>query len=107
MRPLGGRCLPVTVRMTALKNMWIGLLTGMALSALTARGDEPARAIDYQRDIKPILVKHCTACHGSEKQKSGLRLDSASLARRGGDSGPAVEADKSRESPLVQAITGT
>jgi cytochrome c5 len=92
--------------MTALKKLRIALLAGALLPALTARGDEPARAVDYRLDIKPILVKHCTACHGMEKQKSGLRLDSASFAMRGGDSGPAVEPGKSAESLLIQAITG-
>ncbi len=92
--------------MTAQKDLWIALLTGALLPALTARGDEPVRAVDYLHDVKPILAKHCTACHGSEKQKSGLRLDSASFAKRGGDSGPAVEPGKSAESLLIQAITG-
>src|SRR5712671_1792071 len=106
MRPIIWQKSPKIPRMTALKKLWMGLLAGALLPALSARGDEPARAVDYLQDVKPILVKHCTACHGSEKQKSGLRLDSASLARRGGDSGPAVEPGKSGESLLVQAITG-
>jgi hypothetical protein len=78
----------------------------VAFPGLTARGNEPAKPVDYLRDIKPLLARHCTACHGAEKQKSGLRLDSAALAKRGGDSGPAVEPGKSSESLLIQAITG-
>jgi mono/diheme cytochrome c family protein len=70
------------------------------------RGDEPVRVVDYAADIKPILVKHCISCHGAEKQKSGLRLDSLEFARHGGDSGPAIEPGKSDESLLIQAVTG-
>ncbi len=44
---------------------------------------------DYVRDVKPLLAKHCYACHGALKQKSGLRLDTVALMRKGGDSGPA------------------
>src|SRR5258707_1230328 len=105
MRPIIWQKSPKIPRMTALKKLWMGLLAGALLPALSARGDEPARAVDYLQDVKPILVKHCTACHGSEKQKSGLRLDSASLARRGGDSGPAVEPGKRGGRFLCQGLT--
>jgi mono/diheme cytochrome c family protein len=93
------------VQMTAMRFSSIVLLSGLALPVIAARGDD-ARAVDYVQDIKPIFAKHCTACHGAEKQKSGLRLDSVGLAKRGGDSGPAIEPGKSAESLLVQAITG-
>src|SRR5262249_5888289 len=36
-----------------------------------------AGAVDYSRDVKPILAKRCVACHGVLKQKAGLRLDTA------------------------------
>ncbi len=36
-----------------------------------------APAIDFNRDIRPILSDHCYACHGPDdnKRKAGLRLD--------------------------------
>ncbi len=66
----------------------------------------PADAVDYTRDVKPILTKHCITCHGGEKQRSGLRLDTAKAALDGGNSGPAVVPGKSAESRLVHALTG-
>src|SRR5215831_11798958 len=96
----------MTGRMIFSRRLWAVLLAAVALSGLAARGDEPAKPADYLREIKPLLARHCTACHGAEKQKSGLRLDSASFATRGGDSGPAVEPGKSGESLLIQAVTG-
>jgi hypothetical protein len=66
---------------------------------------EPA-AVDYLRDIKPLLAKRCYACHGVLKQKSGLRLDTAAAMKAGGDSGPAVEPGKVDESYLIAAVTG-
>ena len=92
--------------MTRLRYSWIVLLAGLALPLHRARGEEPARVTDYTQDVKPVLAKHCVACHGTEKQKSGLRLDSAAAAMRGGDNGPAVASGKSAESLLIQAITG-
>lgn len=32
-------------------------------------------AVDFNRDIKPILSKKCFSCHGKSKQKGKLRLD--------------------------------
>lgn len=43
--------------------------------------------VDYLRQIKPILQHRCYACHGALKQEGGLRLDTAALAIKGGDSG--------------------
>ena len=51
-----------------------------------------AQKIDYLEQVKPILKARCYSCHGSLKQESGLRLDTGTMARTGGDSGPAVVA---------------
>jgi len=88
--------------------IWPAVLLGLSALAGSqpARGDDAPREVDFAGDIQPILVRRCTSCHGAEKQKSGLRLDTAAAARRGGDSGPALEPGKSAESLLIQAITG-
>ena len=31
--------------------------------------------VDYEQQIKPLLVQNCYGCHGPEVQQSGLRLD--------------------------------
>src|SRR5262245_31490359 len=60
--------------------------------------------VDFARDIRPILEKNCFACHGAEKQKSGLRLDRKAQALAGGDSGKAIVPGKADDSPLVERI---
>ena len=32
-------------------------------------------AVDFERDIRPLLLARCAGCHGAERQKGGLRLD--------------------------------
>lgn len=60
------------------------------------------RPVQYFGDVHPVLAEHCVSCHGPEKQKGGLRLDSRALALEGGSShGPAIIPGKSAESPLV------
>ncbi len=60
------------------------------------------RPVKYFGDVHPILAQHCVSCHGPEKQKGGLRLDSLEAALAGGSSyGPAIVPGKSTESPLL------
>ena len=33
---------------------------------------------DFEREVKPVLAKRCYGCHGAEKQKGKLRLDTMS-----------------------------
>ncbi len=40
---------------------------------------EPAK-VDFNRDVRPILVDKCFKCHGPGTQKSGLRLDDRAKA---------------------------
>ena len=70
-----------------------------------ARSSAPAQAVDYVRDVKPILAERCYSCHGAIRQKAGLRLDTATLIRRGGESGPAIEPGRSGESLLIERVT--
>lgn len=52
-----------------------------AAIALLAGGTSRASdgAVDYSRDIQPLLAEHCLACHGSdsESREAGLRLDNS------------------------------
>jgi mono/diheme cytochrome c family protein len=54
----------------------IGLIALPRPEAPPARAESPAKpAIDFNRQIRPILAENCFACHGPDKQKAGLRLD--------------------------------
>jgi hypothetical protein len=64
---------------------------------------EPA-AVDYLRDVKPILSTRCYACHGGLQQKAGLRLDTVELMLRGGDSGSVIVKNKPDESLLLERV---
>ena len=77
------------------------------LMTVTISSSLPADAqIDYLREVRPILKLHCFRCHGALKAESALRLDTKSLAQKGGDSGPAIVPGNAAESLLVQRITG-
>ena len=72
-----------------------------SLMSAAAAGED----IDFETRIRPVLVQHCSQCHGANVQKAGLRLDARHRALNGGDSGSVIVAGNSRQSELVRRIT--
>jgi len=60
--------------------------------------------VTYAADIKPIFEKSCVKCHGAEKQKGKLRLDTLAAALKGGEDGKVVEVGNSAKSMLVHNV---
>src|SRR5690348_11396492 len=82
-----------------------------------ALGSEPARATDaatlgaverqfFEKQVRPLLIKHCYQCHSSQAKvlKGGLRLDSRDGWMKGGDSGPSIVPGEPDKSPLIEAV---
>jgi mono/diheme cytochrome c family protein len=83
-------------------------LLGLATTqgANTPRLDD-LKAVDFDRDVKPIFAKYCISCHGPDKQRGDFRLDRKVDALRGGESGKAFIAGKAAESALLRRIAST
>jgi hypothetical protein len=77
-------------------------IPALVLVALSARGAEPTPEDRFRTDVWPLLERSCVRCHGVEKQKSGLRLDSREAALKGGESGTALVPGKPEESLLLR-----
>src|SRR5476651_1017182 len=58
---------------------------------------------DVER-VRVILETRCLSCHGPEKQKGGLRLDSREALLKGGESGPAAVSGDPEHSLILQAV---
>src|SRR5262245_34604104 len=72
---------------------------------LAAEAEPTAEAIEhFEKAVRPLLAAKCWSCHGSEKQKASLRLDSSAAIRAGGDSGPAALPGDPDHSPMILAI---
>ena len=54
----------------------IPILIGLFCLSLPLVGDEKSDKKQFETDIQPFFKKHCIKCHGPEKQKGDLRLDS-------------------------------
>ena len=79
------------------------LACAFALGTFTANG---AAAVDYARDVKPLIATACVQCHSSEKPKGGLRLDTAKNAMKGGDSGSSIVLGAPEKSLFIQLLDG-
>lgn len=76
---------------------------GMMLPSLAA-----ADAVDFEKQILPLLQRSCLSCHGPERQKSGYRLDVREIALRGGDSGErAVFPHDASRSGIMKRLAST
>jgi uncharacterized membrane protein len=74
-----------------------------------AKGTEKAAApssdpLVYQDILQPILKRDCVECHGPDKQKGKLRVDSLEELMKGGENGPAVVAGAPKKSSLLTRI---
>ncbi len=78
------------------------LLTALCL-APAAQAQE---AVDYLRQVKPILAEKCFTCHGALQQKGSLRLDTVKLMLEGGEHGPVIVARQAEKSPLIDRVLG-
>jgi mono/diheme cytochrome c family protein len=74
------------------------------IPALRARADDPTDVEFFEKEVRPIFATRCQGCHGPEKHKGDLRLDSRASILKGGRTGPAVVPGKPEESLLVDAI---
>ena len=100
MLPLGwvahvfGRCLLLAAAIAAVP---------VAAEDAAATGDRLAR---FEREVRPLLIEHCYACHAADADRieGGLQVDSLAALLAGGDSGPAIVPGNADGSLLVEAI---
>jgi cytochrome c553 len=85
-----------------------------SLTALVTR-PAPARAADdpkgvafFEEKIRPILAQSCVGCHGEEKQKGGLRMDTRAALIKGADEDgkitKVVEPGNPEKSMIIEAV---
>jgi mono/diheme cytochrome c family protein len=115
---LAWRMLPANCRESMIRNLLVVCVgASLTLGLLSAHGAEkpkvdlskipPAAArtgVTYATDIKPIFDNTCVRCHGAEKPKARLRLDSLAGVLKGGEGGKVVLPGESAGSRLVHNV---
>jgi cytochrome c553 len=82
----------------------LSVFTLITLPCWVAAADADAGIAFFEAKIRPVLIEQCYQCHGADKQRGGLRLDSRDAVLKGGDTGPALVPGKPNESLIVKAI---
>jgi uncharacterized membrane protein len=59
----------------------------------------------YGARVQPIFAARCVSCHGPDKHKANLRLDTYQGVIRGGKVGPVVQAGNTQGSDLFRRVT--
>src|SRR5215472_9474515 len=72
-----------------------------ALLGLAARASAQEVPLLFERDVRPLLTKHCLACHGDGKTRANLDLRTVTSMLRGGDGGPVLVRGQPEASPLI------
>jgi mono/diheme cytochrome c family protein len=78
----------------------ISILIGCAYVSTAADGK-----VDFKKDVAPIFSKSCIECHGPDKEKGGLRLDTKDLALKGGKGGETIIVGKADDSEMLKRIS--
>ena len=81
---------------------WLAYV-GITLAIVGTR--TAVEAVDFEQDIRPLLLERCGSCHGEKKQKAQLRLDRRAEAFKGGENGVVLVPGKPEESPLFKRVT--
>jgi len=83
--------------------MRAGLLSVfLVLNAVHAAPPE----IDFAKDVHPILAARCNGCHSAASRQGKLAVTTRDDLVQGGVSGPAVIPGNSKDSLLIQRVTG-
>ena len=61
--------------------------------------------VDFRQQVQPVLENACIRCHGADKVKGGLRLDTHEGLLKGGKHGPVINTADLKQSDLLRRIT--
>jgi cytochrome c553 len=59
----------------------------------------------FEKDVRPILVERCVACHGADDPEADLDLSSLESLVRGSKSGPVIVEGFSEKSILIRKVS--
>ncbi|HYV38763.1 MAG TPA: DUF1549 domain-containing protein, partial [Gemmataceae bacterium] len=96
----------ISIATAGLLASFLGLSFAQQPPAPSKQPDKlPTQAIEFfESKIRPVLVENCIRCHGPEKQKAGLRLDSAEAMLKGSLSNVVVVPGHPEKSLLIEAV---
>jgi hypothetical protein len=88
-----------------MKRAAVLVVMSLLLTSQPLRADEAGIEF-FEKEIRPLLVKHCYECHSAQAKEIGgkLQLDHRDGVLQGGETGPAIEPGQPDKSRLIAAI---
>ena len=82
---------------------WLG---SVCICLLVPAVSDAGEAIDFSREVRPILAEHCLHCHGpdAKKRQADLRLDELASAIAERDGLQAIAPGKPEQSTLLERV---
>jgi hypothetical protein len=77
-------------------------ITKIDVSKLPPAANTPG--VTYAKDIRPIFEASCFRCHGPQRPKADLRLDSLEAVLKGGEDGKIIVPGDSKKSLIAAAV---
>jgi uncharacterized membrane protein len=84
---------------------WLGGRQAAPATPRTSTTGEWSQQEVFGAVVQPILRQYCVPCHGPEKARAKLRLDSFEHLQRGNERGPVIKPRDSGASLLVHFLT--
>ena len=84
---------------------WPSFQRRLVVPFLVSAAAAHAEPTFFTARVAPVLEKHCVGCHGPDKDKAGLRLDTFEHALRGGDVGEVITPGDVKGSEIFRRIT--
>ena len=73
-----------------------------------ARADDAPPSVSFSKDVAPLLIKKCQACHGQQEPKGGYQILNYTLVLKAGESeSAAITPGKPEESEVFNLISST
>jgi len=91
--------IPATAQDAPPPNKWD--ITKIDVTKLPPAADK--QDLTFDKDIAPLFKASCVRCHGTQRPKKNLRLDSLETVLKGGQDGKMVVPGDSKQSLLVAA----
>jgi hypothetical protein len=99
-----------------MKHVSASLVTALAFasfSVMAAPLPDPSKlppvskqeGVTFEKDIQPMFKEACLRCHGEQRPRANLRLDSMEGVLKGSKDGKVIEPGHSEQSKLVFAVS--
>ncbi|MBO0937801.1 DUF1549 domain-containing protein [Fibrella sp. HMF5335] len=82
----------------------VALSTTKFAFASTGQPLDEKQVSQLNLEVRSILAHNCYSCHGANKAKGGLRLDTQAFVLKGGEDGPVLVAGFPEKSDLIRRV---